>query len=259
MRHRSAGFAVMKSILRALPVPLRRRVRQRVTRLVRPVWLGASHRTAPLSAHWGLERGTPIDRYYIEQFLGNHRADVRGRVLEVKDRQYTTTFACGVTHSDVLDIDPANPNATIVADLAAAGHVDADQFDCIIVTQTLQFVFDVGSAIRHLHRMLRSDGVLLVTVPSITRNDRLLVDSDYWRFTAAACRRLFADVFGAGNVDVRSHGNVLAAAAFLNGIAREELSARDLDREDPLFPVVVTTRAIKSHRQIAHVEERVSR
>lgn len=251
----------MKSILRALPVPLRQRVRQRVTRLVRPAWFGRLHRTTPLSAHWGMERGTPIDRYYIEQFLHDHTADVRGRVLEVKDRRYTTAFGSGVSHSDVLDIDPANPNATIVADLAAAEHVDADQFDCIIVTQTLQFVFDLGSAIRHLHRMLRPDGVLLVTVPSITRNDRLLLQSDYWRFTAAACTRLFGDVFGNGNVDVRSHGNVLAAAAFLNGIAREELSARNLKSEDPLFPVIVTARARKTDCQktLARAQERPSR
>ena len=251
----------MKSILRSVPVPLRRRVRQRVARLVRPAWLRTLQRTTPLSAHWGLERGTPIDRYYIEQFLHHHREDVRGGVLEVKDRRYTTAFGCGVTHSDVLDIDPANPNATIVADLAVARHVDEHQFDCIIVTQTLQFVFDVGSAVRHLHRMLRSGGVLLVTVPSITRTDRLLLSSDYWRFTAATCTRLFGDVFGASNIEVRSRGNVLAATAFLNGMAREELSATDLDTEDPLFPVIVTTRAVKPspHKTSMPPEERLSR
>jgi hypothetical protein len=249
----------MKSILRALPAPLRLRVRQRVTRLVRPVWLETLHRTTPLSAHWGLDRGTPIDRYYIEQFLHDQREDVRGHVLEVKDRRYTTAFGCGVTHSDVLDIDPANPNATIVADLAAAQHVGNEQFDCIIVTQTLQFVFDVGSAVRHLHRMLRAGGVLLVTVPSITRTDRLLRRSDYWRFTPATCTRLFGEVFGAGNVDVQSRGNVRAATAFLKGMAHEELSATDLNAEDPLFPVVVTTRAVKSQPQPMPPEERPAR
>ena len=41
--------------------------------------------TKPVSDHWGWDRGTPVDRYYIEQFLAEHAADVRGRVLEVKD------------------------------------------------------------------------------------------------------------------------------------------------------------------------------
>ena len=33
----------------------------------------------------GRDRGTPIDRHYIERFLDEHRADIRGRVLEVRD------------------------------------------------------------------------------------------------------------------------------------------------------------------------------
>jgi hypothetical protein len=49
-----------------------------------------------------------------------------------------------------------------------------------------------------------------------------------------------------GTVDVRAHGNVLASVAFLVGMAAEELSARELDRVDPFFPLLVTVRATKA-------------
>jgi SAM-dependent methyltransferase len=222
------------------------RWRKRAQRLRRPAWLGTIRRTTPLSNHYGRDRGTPIDRYYIEQFLAAERAAIRGRVLEVLNRDYTERFGTAVESSDVLDVDPANPDATIVADLAAADTVPTSSFDCFILTQTLQYVYDVEAAVAHAHRILRPGGTLLCTVPVVSRVDRLELESEYWRLTAAACSRLFGDVFAPNNVAVRGRGNVLAAVAFLVGMAAEELSVRELERDDPSFPVVVTVRATKA-------------
>jgi hypothetical protein len=46
-------------------------------------------------------------------------------------------------------------------------------------------------------------------------------------------------------VDVRARGNVLTAIAFLIGMATEELSTRELEHDDPFFPMLVTVRAVK--------------
>jgi SAM-dependent methyltransferase len=230
--------------LGTVPDPLR--WRKRAQRLRRPAWLGTIRRTTPLSDHYGRDRGTPIDRYYIEQFLAEERAAVRGRVLELLNRDYTERFGAAVDSSDVLDIDPANPKATIVDDLAAADAVPTDSFDCFILTQTLQYIYDLEAAVVHAHRILRPGGTLLCTVPVVSRIDRRELESEYWRLTAAACSRLFGDVFTANNVAVRQRGNVLAAVAFLVGMAAEELSPRELERDDPFFPVVVTVRATKA-------------
>jgi len=47
-------------------------------------------------------------------------------------------------------------------------------------------------------------------------------------------------------VKVTAHGNVLAATAFLQGLALEELRPADLDFNDPSYPVIVTGRAVKA-------------
>jgi SAM-dependent methyltransferase len=223
----------------------RQRLRQRIRRLRRPALLGTIRRTTPLSDVWGRERGTPIDRYYIEQFLEQQRHDIRGRVLEVMNSDYTRRFGKGVERSDVLDIDPGNPAATLVADLAAAETVPSDSFDCFILTQTLQFVFDVQAALRHAHRILQPGGTLLCTVPAVSRIGRRYLENEYWRFTAASCSRLFHEAYGDGAVTVQTRGNVLSSVAFLMGMAYEELSARELDSNDMFFPVIVTVRAMK--------------
>ncbi len=226
----------------------RGRVIQGLRRLRRPAFLGTIRRTTPLSHFWGYDRGKPVDRYYIEEFLISCRQDIHGRVLEIRDNTYTQRFGSSVTQSDVLDIDSTNRHATIIADLAAAYSIPAGTFDCFILTQTLQLIYDTRAAIAHAHRILRPGGVLLVTVPTISRivpQEEHGLETDYWRFTPAVCTRLFDEVFGTEQVTVRSHGNVLTAMAFLTGMACQELSSHELDRNDPFFPMIVTVRAVK--------------
>lgn len=221
-------------------------LQQRLQRLRRPAWLGTLRRTSPLSDHWGFDRGTPIDRYYIEEFLACHRSDIRGRVLEAKDTRYVDRFGTAVDQCDVLDLDPANVRATIVADLSAADAIPSDRYDCIVLTQVLQFVYDFRRAVVHSHRILRRDGVILATVPGISKVGPLSEGPpEYWRFTPAACRRLFEEVFGVGRVSVSAAGNALAAIAFLTGLAREELSPSELAVTDEFFPVTIAIRAVK--------------
>jgi SAM-dependent methyltransferase len=200
-------------------------------------------RTTPLSDVYGRDRGTPIDRYYIEGFLERERRFVVGDVLELLDDSYTVRFGSGVRRADVLDVDRGNRRATVVADLAAADPIPSEAYDCVILTQTLQYIYDVEAAVGHVRRILKPGGVVLCTVPCASRIDRRALDSEYWRFTTASARTIFERSFGAENVAVEAHGNVLACVAFFEGIAAEELSRSELGVRDPLFPLVVTVRA----------------
>ncbi len=214
------------------------------------VRFGHLRRTRPINRHWGWERGQPVDRYYIEGFLARQAQDIRGRVLEVGDDSYTRQFGGDrVTQRDVLHVHAGSPLATVVADLADADHVPSDTFDCIILTQTLHLVFDIRAAMRTLERILAPGGTLLVTVPGISQTtDENWRDSWYWALTVPSLRRLAEERFPAGAVTVESHGNVLTAVAFLHGLAREELRARELAVVDRDFPLVVTLRARKPPR-----------
>ena len=220
---------------------------QRLRRLLTPASLGAIRRTRPISDDWGFDRGAPVDRYYIERFLFEHRRDIRGRVLEIKENRYTDRYGTAVERRDVMDIDPANPKVTVLADLSAADQVSANLFDCFLVTQTLQLIYNIRSAIAHAHRILRPGGVLLATVPSVSRIALGPAFVDHWRFTSASCARLFGEYFGAEHVTVAAHGNVLVCIAFLLGLAYDELSPTELDVQDENFPLLVTVRAVKHH------------
>jgi len=140
-----------------------------------------------------------------------------------------------------------NAQATIVADLADAPQIPDGTFDCAIVTQTLQFVWDVSAALSTLHRILAPGGVLLATVPGITKISPPEDEEfgEWWHFTARSARRLAEQAFGEGAVEVEAFGNVLAAAGFLYGLAASDLRAEELDAHDRLYEVVVGVRAVK--------------
>ena len=183
--------------------------------LSRVEW-GALRRRQPLSQSSGRDRGTSIDRHYIDGFLEMHRSDIQGRVLELRERR------------ESFDAVPTG------------------SYDCIVLTRNLHLVDDLGAVIAECARILRPGGVLLATVPSVARvEDGGGRDGDFWRLTEASARKLFAHVFPIDGFDVTAYGNVTACTAFLHGLSAEEMTQADLDHVDARFPVVIAIRAVK--------------
>jgi len=207
--------------------------------------LGRISRQRPLSADFGYSRGTPVDRYYIDQFLRQHVADIRGHVLEVGDATYSQRFGGErISKQHVLHVDAGNAGATIVGDLSAGGVLPKTAFDCIVLTQTLHLVFDLEAAVRHLRDSLRPGGVLLVTVPGVSSVDRGEWGSRwYWSMTESALTRLLGSAFDASAISSALYGNLFAATAFLHGAALEETGIARLCPADPAYPVIVAARA----------------
>ncbi len=230
-------------------------VPRRILRRLRPgskprpgrVDFGDLRATRPISSHFGFERGLPVDRWYIERFLGAHAVDIRGRVLEAGDAAYTRRFGgARVTRSDVLHVVADAPGATIIGDLADAPQIPDGIFDCIVLTQTLHLVYDVRAAISTIRRILAPGGVVLLTVPGISQIDTgEWRDTWYWGFTERSVRRLFSEAFGDDELEVEAVGNVLAAVSFLEGIASEELRPAELAANDRSYPVCILVRATK--------------
>jgi len=210
--------------------------------------LGDLRRITPIDSGFGLGRGKPVDRHYIEDFLARNRDDIRGRVLEVGEDTYTRAYGGSrVTQSDILHADDSNPRATLTGDLAGENDLPSESFDCFICTQTLTYIYDVRRALRTVHRILRPGGVFLTTVPGISQMSPYDRDrwGEYWRFTAQSLGRLLGEPFGSANVEVEAYGNVLASTAFLQGLCTEDLRRDELDHRDQRYQMLVAGRAVK--------------
>ena len=209
---------------------------------------GSLRRLEPVNRLFGTDRGTPIDRHYIESFLEAHSGDIAGEVLEIAESTYSRQFGAErVAKFHVLHAEEGNPDATLVGDLESGRGIPENAYDCMILTQTLPFIFDFQSAIRTCHRALRDNGVLLATMAGISQISRYDMDrwGDYWRFTSLSAQRCFADVFGEDQVMVQSHGNVLTSTAFLHGLVAEDLRSEELDHRDSDYQLIIAVRAKK--------------
>jgi SAM-dependent methyltransferase len=213
-----------------------RRVRAVVER--RPVVWGSLRRFAPIGRSWGASRGVPIDRYYIDAFIAAHGSHITGRVLEVKEDLYASRYGHELSTIDILDIDPANRRATVIADLGQPSALPVATYDCIIVTQTLQFVARLDVAFAGLWAALRPGGCLLVSVPCVSRLEPSLAEVECWRLLPAGLKALLAQHCPGGQIDGQGRGNQLVATAFLAGLAVRDLRASELDHDDPLCPLV---------------------
>ena len=251
----SCPTMTVKSVLKTvLPPRTRRWLRRQPLRVQR--WFlrdrGLYRRTTPFDKNWGGGRGQIVDRYYIEKFLEENANDVRGHVLDFFDDIYARQFGgAKVSKIDVLHLTPDNPHATIIADLSDGAQIPSDTFDCVICTQVFLLIFDLHAAVETLYRILKPGGVVLVTSPGIQKISRgdMEMSGEYWRFTTLSLRRLFEEAFPRECVQVKPSGNVLAATAFLLGLAVEDLRRGDLEFQDPDFPVSIGLRAVKPFAQ----------
>jgi SAM-dependent methyltransferase len=206
-----------------------------VTRgLERPAW-GNLRRVTPLSQMYGFDRGTPIDRYYVDKFLSARTALICGRILEIQTTDHARRYGSGATVMHALDINAA---FTYLCDLATADMVPSGSYDCFLLPNTLCFLRDLEPALRQARRIVRTGGVILATVPGFVP---LTSDAaDYWHASAEGWREITARVWPDCETRVESHANCLAAAAAMYGVAVEELTAAELDAIHPRYPVLVT-------------------
>lgn len=210
---------------------------------------GELRRLKPLCESSGSNRGLPVDRYYIENFLQANSNHIKGRVLEIGDNYYTYKYGSDhVTKSDILNIvKEVHTTTTIVADLTSSPQIPSNVFDCIIFTQTLQLIYDLHSAIDTLYRILKPGGVILATLAGISQTDdyNFWEKNWYWRFTSVSAEKLFKEKFPGSNVEIQGYGNVFSAACFLYGLVKEDLKQEELDYYDHKYEILITIKAVK--------------
>ena len=163
-----------------------------------------------------------------------------------------------MTQADVLHIDPDAPGVTFVGDLADGSMLPDATFDCIVLTQTLHLIFDHMAALRTLERILVPGGVLLLTVPGHLQHRRPTSGArrGTTRSPTTPCARRATSVFGAGRATIESHGNVLAAVAFLHGLGHQELTTAELDEQHVEYSIVNAARVVKAGPLSARVRSR---
>lgn len=204
----------------------------------------ASHyRLAPISSKFGFDRGTPIDRFWIDKFMDENKLYVKRRIMEITDSAYTVKYGEDrVVQSDILDINPKNKKANIHGDLRHLYSIKSNTYDCVILTHVLGLIDDIHSAASECYRILKPGGVLLFTSSCL---GPVLGEQVYWRFTANSIHFLFGKYFKSNQMQIKTFGNAMSGQCFWVGMSQEDMDLKSLEYNDVRFPCIVTMRAIK--------------
>ena len=195
----------------------------------------------PVGKLYGIDRGGSIVRYYIDDFLKKNMAHITGNVLEIGDNTYTVKFGKKYK-SNILIYDDqiTNENGIFHGDLQSGKGIKNNNYDCIILTQVLNFVDNITNTPEILVKGLKNNGVILMTISGITPICRYDMEQygQYWSFTEKSIFNMFKNL----NVDVEiySYGNFKTACAFLAGISYKEIDTADMEYNDPDFPLTLS-------------------
>ena len=189
----------------------------------------------PVSRSYGSERGKPIDRYYIENFLQEEtdKLQYAQNVLEVGEDTYSKKYFPNASRWDILDYRQG-------MDLTKQDTLPEACYDVFICTQTFNFIYDVKAAIMGAYHVLRYGGIMLATVmgqiAQISSND-MKRWGDYWRFTKLGIEKLVGEVFDDG-IKVMPFGNAPIATAWVQGLCLEDLPDKSLlDISDETYTI----------------------
>lgn len=198
--------------------------------------------TQPVSRQFGTERGTPIDRYYIEAILADHSEYIMGDVLEIEDNTYTMQFGGNkVKRSIIMDVSSTDSRVSFNGNIETGQGVRDEIADCFILTQTLMYIYDLGNAAHNIMRLLKKGGTALITCSGISQNSRRCMDSYgcYFNFNKDVFVRMFEKEANAQVLETGSFGNVKTVTAHLNGLCSEDLVKEDFAPNDKYYPLIV--------------------
>lgn len=188
----------------------------------------------PINQEYGLYQGTPVARYYIDQYMKATSDRIIGRVLEFGWPTYAKQLKC---EWEVIDIDATNRQATIIGDICDGVFCAkfSGRYDCIICTAVLQLVADPPRAVANMHAMLKQGGSLILAEKALSQIDPWSTAIDRWRFTQYGLKLLMRDF---ATVDVQSLGNVYTICAYVLGLPAEQIDDDKLAYNDPRYPIV---------------------
>jgi SAM-dependent methyltransferase len=206
-------------------------------------------RIQPLPSYAGVYRGVQIPRYFFDRWIYSHADSIRGHVAEIGSPQYVKRVGGSkVTRIEVVDIDPENPQATIVADLSQANSIPDNSFDCFVVPFTFHIIYDIKSALYHSIRVLKPGGILLANfagygyLPAEAPPDRW---KRYWHFTAPYVRTVLEELVPPDRIEMDVYGNVFSVFAFCMGFSVAELTEKEINFKDERFPLLICVKVVK--------------
>ncbi len=149
-----------------------------------------------------VRKNTSPALYGLHDVLEPILVDVaRGRVLDVGcgSMPFRHCMSSAVTEYHGLDIDDRGSQLTYVGNAEDMTEIRDETYDFVLASELLEHVKSPQRVLAEIHRVLKQDGTVVLTVPHLSRIHE--APNDYFRFTSFGVEALMGE---AGLVVVRA-------------------------------------------------------
>jgi SAM-dependent methyltransferase len=189
-------------------------------------------RRASTGAHHPTEnRFNALAHRQIEAAIAQAAPHAHGRLLDVGCglKPYRGVFAPYVTEHIGVD-HPGSPHPSSSVDIIASAYaipLDDASVDTVLMTEVLEHLEDPHSALAESFRLLRPNGLIVLTAPHVWPLHE--EPRDFFRYTPHGLRHLLAQA-GFSDIDITPLSGQWATLALLTGYALRRSPARHLGR-----------------------------
>jgi SAM-dependent methyltransferase len=133
---------------------------------------------------------------------------IYGKVIDLGcgDMPFKEFLINKVTVYNSLDLWPQVEGVTFVGDIEDMNMIDKDAYDSAICLDVLEHVPNPKQAIKEMHRILKPSGILLISVPHLSRLH--FIPYDYFRFTLYGLTHLLRSI-GFDVIEIQAKGGIL--------------------------------------------------
>lgn len=127
-----------------------------------------------------------IHRKLLEDYLKDYSLKIYGTILDIgsKDARYANWFKDKVIS---IDINPDSNKNVLKGDIYKL-KFENSSFDSVLATEVFEYLEDPKQAISEIYRILKKDGILLLSAPLIYK-----VHEDLVRYTENFWKKLLKD------------------------------------------------------------------
>lgn len=153
-------------------------------------------------------------RHFVDNFFFSKSEFIKGKIIDIGGKK--------TNKRGLFDIDKVSPDVTyvnlekkdnpdILADARSIPLPD-NSFDTVIMGELLEHVFDPSAVLKEAHRLLKPNGIILITVPFMVgvHGD----PHDFGRYTKTFWEKL-AENIGFNVTEIEQHGNMFAVLALM--------------------------------------------
>ncbi len=209
------------------------------------VKFGNLRSVVPVGRVFDLNRGTSIHNYYAQKSLSAYKKSIQGRVLYLGEPAAFEHFK--ESARVWLEPDDFRGLQTLTLEQFQEKAWSASQFDCVLVSDCLEYLPSPDLFLTQVKRLLKPNGVVLALLPGLQNGHRQRGARNlHWHFTSHSASNLFERYFERESIEVTGCGNVLTAVAALHGLVAEELEASEMEMYDPAYEVTILARAVNA-------------